>query len=87
MKKLMTLFANSLFFLVLSSLCAEVVSEVESKKLDSTERYIVKSRKSAVLQGTKKVGKVPLGSVLDVSHHRGPWRYSKQANEIGRAHV
>ncbi len=73
-------FTNVARILIPVLLSTVVEGQVETKKIDLVEQYIVTSRDSAVMQGSERVGTAPLGTVVDVSHHRGPWRYSKESN-------
>lgn len=78
-------FTNVARILIPVLLSTVVEGQVETKKIDLLEQYIVTSHNSAVMQGSERVGTAPLGAVVDVSHHRGPWRYSKQTD--GWVHV
>lgn len=48
------------------------------QKLESKEQYIVQVNESEVFHGKKRVGFAVLGALVDVTYHRGPWRYSPQ---------
>lgn len=63
-----------LFFSLSRGLAAEVVT------LEKPERYIIKTPEAAVYSGTEKSGTASLGALIDVTHQRGPWRYSKVIN-------
>ncbi|QDT34055.1 tetratricopeptide repeat protein [Thalassoglobus polymorphus] len=56
--------------------CSSAYSQNSVVKLDTVEQYIVQSEKSPVMTGTTRIADASLGALLDVTHHRGPWRYS-----------
>lgn len=69
-----------LFFLLAFSQTLSLQADGAVKKLDEVEEYIVRERDPDVYQGKDKSGVAILGALIEVSHHRGPWRFSKSLN-------
>lgn len=53
------------------------LSQDEVIKLESGKNYLVMSKAPDVYQGSQKSGVAIQGAIIEVTHQRGPWRYSK----------
>lgn len=69
-----------LSIIITFSLCLESFAVDQVKKLEDTEKYLVKVKDPDVYHGAEKLGVAIQGALIEVTHHRGPWRYSKELN-------
>lgn len=71
-----TLLVAALLMSLSNSLSAQDSTTVV--ELKQVEAYIVKVNAAPILTGKDRIGDAPLGQLIEVSHHRGPWRYARE---------